>query len=851
MSYRSLQDVADSVNSFAKVSVSAKERLAKLLASENITVIHDAKYDTAAFDVRDRVLYLPVWKDMSADLYDLFVGHETGHALYTPDGDFFETYTPGQKAYLNVVEDARIENGQKKKFPGLRRPMRAGYSGLVDRKFFGDIDDVSSLPLIDRINLKAKLGTAIDVPFTDDEQATFDRVMSLRCSDNVERNAELFEEARSLAMELWEDARDESQTDTHSDGGRGESGSADDSDESSGDSGDSGGDDSDESSSDSGDDDSGDDSNDSGDDDSDNETSGSGDENGESDSASDSDTDDSGDSNDAGSSGDDDSDSESDDSDDSASDSGSSDDDSSDDDSDNDTSDAASNGLEANEDPTSLTHDSFRENEKSLSEGSDSGDIHLVNLTVTSSSDINPSDHIIYAREHVEASLDTMVHSIRYPWDSDDEERTPSPAAKDEIVQSRRYLDSVTRKGVGVLVKEFEMKKAADASKRAMTDATGTIDTNKLHSYKWNENIFAKNTITPDGKSHGLVIFIDFSGSMSINMDGTIQQLWSLIAFCDRVSIPYDVYSFTSSILQNRSADTGKFADALNRTLDRVMKRPRHERRGTLGSGGDVTLIQLISSRDSKTIRSCSRDVLAGLRSFWYTQYNSSGHSAISIPNWLQLGGTPLNETTLLASRIVNDFRSETGVQLINTVFLTDGAGQRTLQQHGYNTTFVARDPDTRREYIVDTKRRGMGETEALTNILRDRTGSNVVNFFIMNGENRKAFAQVLGIVDGDTLAARREKNVHMTIAGIMAIPTNKEKYDDYRKRGGVTIINSALGYDHQYIVKSDSVDEDADRMDIEAGATKAKLKKAFVKARSGGNMARRVLADFTSIIAV
>ena len=60
-----------------------KSQLAKLMATENLTVQHQ-KIRTAKFDPVNRVLYLPIWQDMSGDLYDLLCGHEVGHALYTP-----------------------------------------------------------------------------------------------------------------------------------------------------------------------------------------------------------------------------------------------------------------------------------------------------------------------------------------------------------------------------------------------------------------------------------------------------------------------------------------------------------------------------------------------------------------------------------------------------------------------------------------------------------------------------------------------------------------------------------------------------------------------------------------------
>jgi hypothetical protein len=51
-----------------------KSSLAKLLATENITV-QFAAVETASFDVKNRVLLIPTYKDMSSQCLDLFVGH--------------------------------------------------------------------------------------------------------------------------------------------------------------------------------------------------------------------------------------------------------------------------------------------------------------------------------------------------------------------------------------------------------------------------------------------------------------------------------------------------------------------------------------------------------------------------------------------------------------------------------------------------------------------------------------------------------------------------------------------------------------------------------------------------------
>ena len=49
-----------SLNPFA-VNTSAKDAFARLLATENLTVVHDSTAPTAMFDTMSRVLTLPVW----------------------------------------------------------------------------------------------------------------------------------------------------------------------------------------------------------------------------------------------------------------------------------------------------------------------------------------------------------------------------------------------------------------------------------------------------------------------------------------------------------------------------------------------------------------------------------------------------------------------------------------------------------------------------------------------------------------------------------------------------------------------------------------------------------------------
>ena len=135
----------------------SKGYLAKLLATENISIQHK-KVKTASFDVKNRVLTLPIWKNMGNDVIDLLISHEVGHALFTPEDGWRKAIDKGiQHSFLNVIEDARIEKLIRRRYPGLKQSFIKGYRELIDNNFFGTKEkDVNNMLLIDRLNIHFK-----------------------------------------------------------------------------------------------------------------------------------------------------------------------------------------------------------------------------------------------------------------------------------------------------------------------------------------------------------------------------------------------------------------------------------------------------------------------------------------------------------------------------------------------------------------------------------------------------------------------------------------------------------------------------------------------------------------------
>ena len=145
-----------------------KSQLARLLATEDLVVEHK-KVETAQFNVQTRVLTLPLWDKASENVIDMLVSHEVGHALYTPDEEWWKEYEV-HPSFVNIVEDARIEKLMKRRYDGISKTFYKGYTELHNNDFFQvKKKNISEMILADRVNLHYKIGTYYDIPFSSDE----------------------------------------------------------------------------------------------------------------------------------------------------------------------------------------------------------------------------------------------------------------------------------------------------------------------------------------------------------------------------------------------------------------------------------------------------------------------------------------------------------------------------------------------------------------------------------------------------------------------------------------------------------------------------------------------------------
>ena len=731
------------------------------MAAEDINVEYSDKAATASFDTESRTLKMPVFKDISDDSTDLFLGHEVGHALYTPQGEIHKVLEKGgtYKNFVNIVEDARIEKMIQNKFPGLRRCFFGGYNELMERDFFGtNGQDINDYNFIDRLNIHFKAGVRAGVDFSAEESIFVNRMENLRSwEDTIALSDDLYEYCKAREEEPLTDKTSDFQESAESDESESEDSQTD---------SDGSGEDTKEEESSQGQDDSGEETDDDSGSDGDSDT----DDNRESDSESDT----------GGVEGD-----------------GTS--------ADNGTSTSGKKGTDSGsaDELTSKTQESF---DSKLEDLVDSESIrtyyNIPNVDL---------DKVIVPMSEVHQNIDKGLR--------DKDALDLLELASKKFKEFSNEQKSI----ISYLIKEFEMRKSADEHKRTKVARTGILNPNKLHAFKFSEDIFLRNSVVSDGKNHGFVMFVDWSGSMVSQMADTLDQLMMLALFCKKAQIPFDVYAFTTAYGDdNQKNSCGGFY-----RFDDLKE-------GDLGIIDNFNLLHLISSTLKTSAFNRSMTYVSYLRHMF--AYHTSYNSEISweLIGDFMLGGTPLNEAIITAMSIVPQFQKNNNVQIVNTIFLTDGQGQN--KQYRYETdTACFHDPYGRpsESVIVDpvTKKHYNSRVtdKILLEILKDRTGTTLAGFFISTS-NKKSFS---------------------TDCWHMNVPWDQvSRLWDSMKANGFCVVETN-GYDEYYILASKNLRiENNGLAGIKSDMTKGKMKNAFIKAQQGKIANKKMLSKFAELVA-
>lgn len=798
----------------------SKSVLAKMLAGENLNVVH-RRISTAMIDLKTRTLYLPIWENMDGFLYDLLGGHEVGHALFTPEEGWHSAIVSGKdakgkdiirkafKGVLNVVEDARIEKLIKRKYPGLPKSFVEGYKNLWERDFFGvkKLKDLSSLNLIDRINIYCKCGAFVFVPFDDEERLfvrevesaeTWEQVMDIsnrlfvkmkedqdsqlnNMEDLTRKLLEQFQEGMDEEFDLSDDSGSEESDDESEEGE--ESSSADDSDDEEGEksskSEDSDEDDAEEtdgegSKSTDGDEDS----------EEENVASGEGDEEG--------------------------------------------DDEDDDEETDEDSSSSTGAGKDGNtegetdeDEPQSITDQKFRERERELV--TDSVEVYTYNLAKPVLDRI-----IIPNRVYVDNFYEEVAKTQRTYKNSD-----PIVATC-----SKRFLEKNNRY-INLLVKEFEMRKNASQYARTTVARTGELDMSKLHKYKLSNDLFRKISVVEKGKSHGMMMFVDMSGSMSSMFGPTMEQTLILVAFCRKVGIPFDVYGFS-----DRHEELTRLISKKKISSNFVGR--KFDKLNNDNYGIDDTSFHLnhfISSSLSGNHYRRAFDMLAMAAMNW------SNRMYPRVPmEWdslgFGLGGTPFIQSIMASRPMIERFKADHKVDITNVIYLSDGdgtgcftfpevrsskinpaTGKPAIETHVYLV-----DRKTKRRIELDQNMRYGGNQwqSAMTSFVREVTNCKHIGFYICGSYG--ALHRIRGAM-GD---AGADKTAAF------------EKF--WKENGYYSLPN--IGYDMYYYVRSSNLNATDKDYDLSEDMTSRKMGTVFSNAQSDKRKHRVLASTFAKDIA-
>ena len=383
------------------------------------------------------------------------------------------------------------------------------------------------------------------------------------------------------------------------------------------------------------------------------------------------------------------------------------------------------------------------------------------------------------------------------------------------------------QKEVNYLVKEFECKKAADSYARATTARTGVLDCSKLHTYKFNDDIFRKVTTLSDGKNHGLIFVLDWSGSMAYGMLDTIKQLYNLIWFCKKVSIPFEVYAFTGDWCRGVSYD--------NTNNTPIYPQCHYEKKsGMFAVDERFNLLNfLTSSVNGKTLE----DQMVNL---WRVVSSFTGYPGFSYPHRLSLSGTPLNESMISLHTVIPHFQKTNKVQKVQCVILTDGEApflnyhleiKRYEDSEPYmgtrrlsSTTFI-RDRKLGTTYKIGDYPHQF--TDALLQNLRDRfCNVNFIGMRIMDGRDAGSF------INRYCGSYGNEHDKAMT---------------DWKKNKSFTITNS--GYTGYFGMSSSALSQESE-FKVPEDATKTQIKSAFVSSLKTKKLNKKILGEFVELIA-
>jgi hypothetical protein len=365
---------------------------------------------------------------------------------------------------------------------------------------------------------------------------------------------------------------------------------------------------------------------------------------------------------------------------------------------------------------------------------------------------------------------------------------------------------------VDYMVKEFDMRKAATDYKRVQTSKVGQLDNRKIWSYKLKEDIFKRITTTQDGKNHGMIFLLDWSGSMSSVINNTIDQVISLAMFCQRVNIPFQVFAFTNRRLEddyNSQSNKPLHIDITNRSM---------------------TLLELFSNRMSS---SDFTRMIALLK---------SGHMRQSYP----LQGTPLNEALIYLYDYIGEFKKANNVEKMSLITLTDGSGSQLPGIEDYNYKNKKNPDDSARaveNYLIEPVSKQnikitsdyASHTPAILSMIKARYNCSITGFYLVASSSNDMNDVIRLYIN--------------QASGMIVTSRHTEMLRESFKSQGY-YIHVGSGYDELYITPNSKMEVKTPSLVVKEDASARNIASSFSKFMNSNKTARIILSKFIERVA-
>ena len=383
------------------------------------------------------------------------------------------------------------------------------------------------------------------------------------------------------------------------------------------------------------------------------------------------------------------------------------------------------------------------------------------------------------------------------------------------------------QKEVNYLVKEFECRKSADSYARSTISRTGVLDTTKLHTYRYNEDLFKKVTTLADGKNHGLVFVLDWSGSMQDVLMDTIKQMFNLVWFCKKVGIPFDVYAFTNDypFFAYREDGTPEVKDLAYKKKD-----------------GLFYINECFSMMNFLTHKVKTNELEAQMKNIFRlaNYFDRTTFSHYQVPCGMGLSGTPLNESMIALHQILPKFKKDNKVQKVQCVVLTDGEGyppklHREIQRSWERDSFIGTGSVGHNCFLRNRK---TGHTYSL-----DVMWNKMTDVFL---EDLKTTFKDVNFIGIRVLSSRDAGAFIRSYCGSYG-ELHDKTVKNWRKEKSFTIKDS--GYHSYFGISSNALSKNSE-FEVNDGASKSQIKSAFVKSLKTKKMNKKILNEFVELIA-